>query len=165
MCCTAHHPALAARDAARSVQQVKVSAKFKSIFVFVIYSAIRINKLHELQKQLLEPQLTFLKKGPKKQPMMTYLLTHFSCNWSADEAQSEFAMLEQSLHIHWVKETSPTWCLFQNLTFTSSVVLSCCEVESWGDRGQGNNRGWCWKKRGSPKEKSKDTDLTKRDNQ
>ena len=58
--CTAHRLALAASDAARSVQQVKkFQQDLRSIFVFFSNSAVRSNKLHELQKQLDEPQLKF----------------------------------------------------------------------------------------------------------
>lgn len=58
--CTAHRLALAASDAASSVPQVKkFQQDLRSIFVFFSNSAVRSNKLHELQKQLDEPQLKF----------------------------------------------------------------------------------------------------------
>ncbi|XP_072542830.1 zinc finger protein 862-like [Salminus brasiliensis] len=58
--CTAHRLALVASDAARSVQQVKkFQQDLRSIFVFFSNSAVRSNRLHELQKQLDEPQLKF----------------------------------------------------------------------------------------------------------
>ncbi|KAL6461570.1 hypothetical protein MHYP_G00297140 [Metynnis hypsauchen] len=58
--CTAHRLALVASDAARSVQQVKkFQQDLRSIFVFFSNSAVRSNKLYELQKQLDEPQLKF----------------------------------------------------------------------------------------------------------
>ncbi|KAF7219382.1 zinc finger protein 862-like [Nothobranchius furzeri] len=58
--CTAHRLALAASDAANSVPQVKrFQQDLRSIFIFFSNSAVRSNKLHELQKQLDEPQLKF----------------------------------------------------------------------------------------------------------
>lgn len=58
--CTAHRLALSASDAARSVEQVKkFQEDLRGIFVFFSNSAVRSNKLHELQRQLDEQQLKF----------------------------------------------------------------------------------------------------------
>ncbi len=58
--CTAHRLSLCGSDEARSVEQVKkFQQNLKAIFVFFSCSAVRSNKLHELQRQLDEQQLKF----------------------------------------------------------------------------------------------------------